>query len=88
MNRFIFSHNLRILREESGLTQSKISQMLFISRQTYSNYENALREPSLTLVIEIAKLLHVSLDTLLLGSDLSCHSNHAYASLDNKGSSF
>lgn len=66
MTHLPFSWNLRSLREDAGYTQKEFSCMLNIARQTYSNYENFLREPNLETVVRIAGILKVSLDTLLL----------------------
>ena len=47
MGTTVFSTKIRKLRKEAGYTQDKVSRMLNIQRQTYSNYENALRVPPL-----------------------------------------
>ena len=39
MGTTVFSTKIRKLRKEAGYTQDKVSRMLNIQRQTYSNYE-------------------------------------------------
>lgn len=67
MNPSIFSHNLRYYRLTRGYTQMEMSQRLHIQRQTYCNYENGHREPSLTIMAEIAAVLNVDLHVLITG---------------------
>lgn len=62
--------NLRFLRTENGLTQDKLSAVLSISRQAYSNYENSKRTPDLDSLMRISKFYGVSLDQLV-NHDLS-----------------
>lgn len=62
------ARNLKILREKNNLTQIDVSRMLNISRQAYSNYERAVREPDLTTLIYFAEFYHVTLDELVLGN--------------------
>lgn len=58
--------NLKILREKQNLTQTQLGAMLNISRQAYSNYERAVREPDLTTLVCFAEFYHVTLDDLVL----------------------
>jgi len=60
-----FSAKIRQLRKNAGYTQAKVSRMLNIQRQTYSNYENALREPPIEIIIALSGIYHVTLDSLL-----------------------
>jgi transcriptional regulator with XRE-family HTH domain len=60
---------MRELREQAGLTQLQVSQILNIERQTYCNYENALRNPPLEAIAALSDLYHVSLDDLICGQD-------------------
>lgn len=66
MGATIFSTKIRKLRKEAGYTQDKVSRMLNIQRQTYSNYENALRVPPLETIVALSGIYHVTLDSLLL----------------------
>ena len=66
MGTTVFSTKIRKLRKEAGYTQDKVSRMLNIQRQTYSNYENALRVPPLETIVALSGIYHVTLDSLLL----------------------
>lgn len=67
MNFSIFSHNLRYYRLTRGYTQLEMSEKLHIQRQTYCNYENGHREPSLPVMAEIASVLNIDLHVLITG---------------------
>ena len=66
MGTTVFSTKIRKLRKEAGYTQDKVSRMLNIQRQTYSNYENVLRVPPLETIVALSGIYHVTLDSLLL----------------------
>ena len=59
------SKNLRTLRKAHHLTQTHLSEILNISRQAYSNYENNKRTPDLDSLIHLSQLYQVSLDQLV-----------------------
>ena len=61
--------NLREIRKESGYTQTKIANLLCISQQTYSDYENGKTFPDEMTLIKIADALNVSTDYLLGRAD-------------------
>ena len=69
--------NLRTLRKAHHLTQTQLSEMLNISRQAYSNYENSKRTPDLDSLIHLSQLYHVTLDQLV---------NYSIGSKTKKGS--
>lgn len=62
--------NLKRARENTGLTQSQVADMLGISDGTYKNYEQGKREPNNTLLLKIADLYGVTTD-YLLGRELA-----------------
>ena len=51
--------NLRALRDANNLNQGDLSDMLNISRQAYSNYENSKRTPDLDSLLRLAYFYHV-----------------------------
>ena len=51
--------NLRALRDANNLNQGDLSDMLNISRQAYSNYENSKRTPDLDSLLRLASFYHV-----------------------------
>lgn len=54
-------------REENGLTQTQAAEILMVSRQTISNWENGKSLPDILSVIRIGELYQISLDELLKG---------------------
>lgn len=60
---------LKELRAESGLTQKELAAKLSITRSAYSLYELGTREPSIAVLIDMAKFFEVTLDYLVGISD-------------------
>ena len=65
MNISDFPNNLRVLRTARGYTQAYMGHKLHIQRQSYCNYENGQRSPSLEITSSIAVILGVDLNTLI-----------------------
>lgn len=61
--------NLRDARNEIGLTQKKLAQIVGISQQSYSDYENGRTFPDEATLVKIANALNVSTDYLLGRTD-------------------
>lgn len=57
--------NLRIIREQKGLSQSEVAKALNISRQSYNFYENDKRDPDTAMVKKIAEYFSVTTDYIL-----------------------
>ena len=57
--------NLKIARQNSGYTQEEVSNILFVSQQTISNWEKEISTPSVNDLVKISNLYQVSIDTLL-----------------------
>lgn len=55
------------LRKEKGYTQEDLAQLLDVSPQAVSKWENDLTCPDISLLPKLAQLLGVSVDTLLSG---------------------
>ena len=53
------------LRIALGWSQVQLAQKLNISKQTVSNWENENIQPSIEMLVRLAKLFHVSTDYLL-----------------------
>ena len=51
---------LRDLREDHDLTQREVAAYLGVSQQTYSNYENGVREIPTNTVVALARFYKVS----------------------------
>lgn len=61
----MFSENLRLAREEKGLTKTAMAKAIGLSLPAYSNYESSIREPPIKNLKKIANVLNVSVDYLL-----------------------
>ncbi len=60
-----FSKRLKDLREESGLTQTKLGKEIGVDQRSISFYELGKYEPDLQTLINIANFFDVSTDYLL-----------------------
>lgn len=65
----ILGQRLKELREEAGMTQKEVAAKLGINSVTYLHYEKSQRQPSLSMLADMAKLFDVSVDYLLGLSD-------------------
>lgn len=61
-----FAENLKILRKEKYLSQEQLAEIMDVSRQAVSKWEQGSGYPETEKLIELAKKLDVSLDALLL----------------------
>lgn len=61
-----FAENLKILRKEKYLSQEQLAEIMDVSRQAVSKWEQGSGYPETEKLIELAKKLDVSLDVLLL----------------------
>ncbi|MBO4562106.1 MAG: helix-turn-helix transcriptional regulator [Clostridia bacterium] len=58
---------IQACRKEAGITQSDMGERLCVSAQSVSNWERGETLPDISLLPDIATLLHCSVDTLLSG---------------------
>ncbi len=56
---------LKNLREDKDMTQAQVAELLFITQQQYSLYENGYREIPVSMLIKLAKFYNVSVDYIL-----------------------
>ena len=61
----IFSNNLRMLREQRGLTREQLSKATKISASSINMYERGEREPSFEIVETFADFFNVDLNYLI-----------------------
>ena len=61
----MFKERLRQTREEKNISQTEMASKLGIAVTTYRNYENTSREPNYDILVNISKVLNVSIDYLL-----------------------
>lgn len=55
------------LRKENNLTQEQLAEMLNVTPQAVSKWENDIACPDISLLPELAKTFNVSIDELLIG---------------------
>ncbi len=60
-----FPEILRELREKHGITQQQLAEMLNLTKNAVSHYENGVNLPSLDTAEKIADIFDVSVDYLL-----------------------
>lgn len=63
------SRNIRQARESMGYTQEKLAELAGISTAYYCQIELGNKSPSLETLINIADAMHVSIDSLIYGSN-------------------
>ncbi len=59
------ARNISIYRKEKGLTQEELAQVLGLSFQAVSKWENAQTMPDISLLPQLSRTLEVSIDKLL-----------------------
>lgn len=64
-----FYENLKKSRIQKGFSQKQMAELLGIAPSTYSLYESGKREPDVSKIHAIAKILHISGDLLLFGEE-------------------
>lgn len=60
---------LKDLREDNDLTQRELADKLHISQNTYSQYENGVRQLPIEMLIKLSYLYNVSTDYILRLTD-------------------
>lgn len=60
------AQNLKCLREQRGMSQQELAEVLEISRAAVGNWETSNREPDLKTIIRLAVYFGVTLDDLVL----------------------
>jgi transcriptional regulator with XRE-family HTH domain len=66
----MLTERLKELRSGTGLKQEDIAIKLNISRSTYANYENGASEPSIPILLDLAKIYNVSIDYICCKTDI------------------
>ena len=62
--------NLRMLRDEAGITQKQLADAVGISQQSINKYENKNIEPDIHTLIRIADYFNTSVDYLVGNSQV------------------
>ena len=66
-----WNKKLKEARRSAKITQAELADRIGVHRSTVANYELGRRKPSLTELKEIAKVLHVDVNYILEGSEVS-----------------
>ncbi|MBP3323039.1 MAG: helix-turn-helix transcriptional regulator [Clostridia bacterium] len=61
---------LRDLREDNDITQKAIAEYLSIKQNTYSQYENEIRQIPIDLLVKLSTFYKVSVDYILELTDV------------------
>lgn len=64
-SKMVLGEKIKYLREEKGLTQQKLADILNINRVTLTGYEIGRRTPDVYMLKKIADFLEVTVDYLL-----------------------
>lgn len=62
---------LKELRIEKGLTQEEVADKIGLTRQAISGYESEKRQPGIDILVKLAEIYEVNVETVLYGK-LSC----------------
>ncbi len=65
MYRLSFGARLKSIRKERNLTQSELGELIGVSVQAISKWENDIGMPDISQIVPLARVLNVSTDTLL-----------------------
>lgn len=60
-----FSEQLKELRDEKGISQSKLAKEIGVTQKAIDFWEKAINEPKASYIIELCKFFEVSSDFLL-----------------------
>jgi transcriptional regulator with XRE-family HTH domain len=58
---------IKFYRERDGLSQEKLAEKIYVSRQSISNWENERSYPDIHNILQLSVLFNVSLDELVKG---------------------
>ena len=72
--------NLKKLREEAGISQKQLAELIGVSQQSVNKYENHNIEPDIEVMIRIADYFNTSVDYLIGHTDVrrKIEATHAY----------
>lgn len=63
--------SIKECREEKGLTQEQVADLVGLSQETISQYENGARTPNVITAKKIANVLEKPLDSIFFGKNIS-----------------
>lgn len=68
---YCFSANLRRIREEKGMSQRQLAQLMNVSQPAVNDWENNKKYPCVDKVYDAARVLGVTVEDLLLNHENS-----------------
>ncbi len=83
MDKTVLGKRIREARTKKGYTQDQLAEEIKVSVVYLSELERGLKLPSLTLFVDIARVLNVSTDSLLTG-ELDSGKTHVYNEFTKK----
>ena len=60
---------IKYLRKQSGITQKKLAETLYVSESTVSGWERDRAEPSIFFIVKLNTLFQTSLNYLIIGNE-------------------
>ena len=70
--------NIRDIRALKNMTQEVLAEVLFVTRQTVSNYENGRSRPDIEMVLKIAEALDTDANSIIYGLSVPESKKQAY----------
>jgi transcriptional regulator with XRE-family HTH domain len=61
----LFSENLKNFRLEKKISQKKLAELLAVSQQCVSEWENGHNQPTLTSLLRLSEIFEISIDELV-----------------------
>ena len=71
----MISKNIKDLRQKNGMTQKELADLLHVTAQAVSRWENADVEPSVDTISNMAKIFGVTTDEIISGPDSKPQNN-------------
>ena len=60
---------IKYLRKQSGITQKKLAETLYVSESTVSGWERDRAEPSIFFIVKLTTLFQTSLNYLIIENE-------------------
>lgn len=72
----LFGQRLKDLRKQKGLTQQQLGELIDVTKASICYYEKSLRTPTLDTLMDLSKVLDVSI-SYLLGQEVNTYISEA-----------
>lgn len=73
--------NIRLIRKQKNMTQDTLAELLYVSRQTVSNYETGRSNPDIDMLVKIAEVLQTDVNILIFGFPVPLSRKREYIKL-------